>query len=170
MQRASNGPDRFFAVRKRHDLMDEKDVSLILRNKSYRFRRAAELIAAGYSNAEIAGELGCALRTAKAYTYRVYRALGLARLKNCARRVQVAELLRSANANHNATTIRIKPKHQRIIAELRSGKSNGEIATALSTTENVVKNYMRDLMDLSGMSNRVELANWAAAHEREIVC
>ena len=96
--------------------------------------------------------------------------LGLAPLKSCARRVQVAELLRSANANHNATTIRIKPKHQRIIAELRSGKSNGEIATALSTTENVVKNYMRDLMDLSGMSNRVELANWAAAHEREIVC
>jgi DNA-binding NarL/FixJ family response regulator len=144
--------------------MTGEEVRSILYARSYQFRRAAELIATGCSNADIAKELGCTLRTAKAYANRVYRTFGLVRSKSCACRVQIAGLLRSANAiDCGRQRYALKAKHQRIIDELRLGKSNGEIATILSTTENVIKNRMRELLDLSGMGNRVELANWAAA-------
>jgi DNA-binding CsgD family transcriptional regulator len=52
----------------------------------------------------------------------------------------------------------LTPKQFRVALLVTSGMKNSEIAMILRTTENVVKNIMRDVFDRAGFSNRVELA------------
>lgn len=40
------------------------------------------------------------------------------------------------------------------------GLKNREIGKAIGTSENVVKNYMRQIYDKRGFDNRIELAIW----------
>lgn len=61
---------------------------------------------------------------------------------------------------HNPLSPR-QVKMARLVAE---GMKNKEIAPEIGTTENVVKNYLRKIYDLTGMSNRTELALWYIAH------
>jgi DNA-binding NarL/FixJ family response regulator len=44
------------------------------------------------------------------------------------------------------------------------GKTNRDIAVALGTTEQVVKNYLRTIFDKLGVWSRLELALYVAAH------
>jgi DNA-binding NarL/FixJ family response regulator len=66
--------------------------------------------------------------------------------------------------------IRVGPseREQLIIQRVAEGCKNSEIASALGTTEHVVKNYLRLIYDKLGLWNRVELALWyeARRHER----
>jgi DNA-binding CsgD family transcriptional regulator len=50
------------------------------------------------------------------------------------------------------------PKQFRVALLVTSGMKNRDIAMILRTTENMVKNILRDIYDRSGCSNRVELA------------
>ena len=45
-------------------------------------------------------------------------------------------------------------KQKQIIVLIAEGQSNAEIAGNLHTTEQVIKNYVHSIMDLSGMDNR----------------
>lgn len=60
--------------------------------------------------------------------------------------------------------VRFTPKQIRIMQLLTEGLTNKEIAAQVGNTEHVLKNYLRTIYDLSGMSNRTELALWYLHH------
>ena len=59
---------------------------------------------------------------------------------------------------------RLTPKELRIVALIVQGYKNKEIATQLGTTEQVVKNYLRNVYDKIGVSDRLELALFTIHH------
>ena len=52
----------------------------------------------------------------------------------------------------------------KIVALIVQGFKNKEIATLLGTTEQVVKNYLRNVYDKIGVSDRLELALFTIHH------
>lgn len=60
----------------------------------------------------------------------------------------------------------LTPKQFRVALLVTSGLKNSEIGMILGTTENMIKNILRDIYDRSGCSNRVELA-LLMVHEAE---
>jgi len=59
------------------------------------------------------------------------------------------------------------PREQRVIELVAQGLKNKEVASAIGTTEHVVKNYLRTIYDKLGLWNRVELALWYEARRFE---
>lgn len=59
---------------------------------------------------------------------------------------------------------RLTPKELRIVALIVQGYKNKEIALQLGTTEQVVKNYLRNVYDKIGVSDRLELALFTIHH------
>ena len=53
---------------------------------------------------------------------------------------------------------KLSPKEMAIITCITQGKRNKEIAYQLGTTEQVIKNYLRKIYDMLGVSDRLELA------------
>ena len=58
-------------------------------------------------------------------------------------------------------------REQQVIELVAQGLKNREVATAIGTTEHVVKNYLRAIYDKLGLWNRVELALWYEARRHE---
>ena len=54
-----------------------------------------------------------------------------------------------------------------VAALVWEGKTNRDIAEALGTTEQVVKNYLRTIFDKLGVWSRLELALYVAGHGGE---
>jgi len=59
---------------------------------------------------------------------------------------------------------RLTPKELRIVALIVQGYKNKEIANQLGTTEQVIKNYLRNIYDKIGVSDRLELALFTIHH------
>ncbi len=59
---------------------------------------------------------------------------------------------------------RLTPKELKIVALIVQGFKNKEIATMLGTTEQVIKNYLRNVYDKIGVSDRLELALFTIHH------
>jgi DNA-binding NarL/FixJ family response regulator len=59
---------------------------------------------------------------------------------------------------------RLTPKELKIVALIVQGCKNKEIAVRLSTTEQVIKNYLRSIYDKTGVSDRLELALFTIHH------
>ncbi len=59
---------------------------------------------------------------------------------------------------------RLTPKELKIVALIVQGYKNKEIATTLGTTEQVIKNYLRNVYDKIGVSDRLELALFTIHH------
>ncbi len=59
---------------------------------------------------------------------------------------------------------RLTPKEMKIVALIVQGCKNKEIATRLTTTEQVIKNYLRSIYDKTGVSDRLELALFTIHH------
>lgn len=56
------------------------------------------------------------------------------------------------------------PKEIKIVALIVQGYKNKEIANQLGTTEQVIKNYLRNVYDKTGVSDRLELALFTIHH------
>ena len=56
--------------------------------------------------------------------------------------------------------LRFTPRQSQVIALVHLGLKNKEIGARLGTTENVIKNSLREIYDQLGLWNRVELALW----------
>ena len=54
--------------------------------------------------------------------------------------------------------------YKRQVALIVQGCKNREIATRLKTTEQVIKNYLRNVYDKIGVSDRLELALFTIHH------
>jgi DNA-binding NarL/FixJ family response regulator len=59
---------------------------------------------------------------------------------------------------------RLTPKEMKIVALIGQGCKNKEIALRLGTTEQVIKNYLRNVYDKTGVSDRLELALFSIHH------
>jgi DNA-binding NarL/FixJ family response regulator len=59
-------------------------------------------------------------------------------------------------------------REQRVIELVAKGLKNSEVASAIGTTEHVVKNYLRVIYDKLGLWNRVELALWYEARRHQV--
>ena len=59
---------------------------------------------------------------------------------------------------------RLTPKEMQVAALVWEGQTNREIAKAIGTTEQVVKNYLRNTFDKLGVWSRLELAIYVARH------
>ena len=59
---------------------------------------------------------------------------------------------------------RLTPKELKIVALIVQGCKSKEIAIRLSTTEQVIKNYLRSIYDKTGVSDRLELALFTIHH------
>ena len=59
---------------------------------------------------------------------------------------------------------RLTPKEIKIVGLIVQGFKNKEIAMHLGTTEQVIKNYLRNVYDKTGVSDRLELALFTIHH------
>jgi DNA-binding NarL/FixJ family response regulator len=59
---------------------------------------------------------------------------------------------------------RLTGKEVQVAALVWEGLTNREIAKAIGTTEQVVKNYLRNTFDNLGVWSRLELAIYVASH------
>jgi len=57
-------------------------------------------------------------------------------------------------------TDRLTPRQRAIVELVANGKSNREIGAALGVTEYGIRNRLRDIFDVTGMSTRLELSLW----------
>lgn len=62
---------------------------------------------------------------------------------------------------------RLTAKELQVAALVWEGQTNREIAQAIGTTEQVVKNYLRNTFDKLGVWSRLELAIYVARHGGE---
>ena len=104
----------------------------------------------------------------------VFRNVSGASLVECVRKVSRGETwVQDAGAAAEATENdivgarvrdRLTHKELRIVALIVQGFKNKEIATQLGTTEQVIKNYLRNVYDKIGVSDRLELALFTIHH------
>ena len=59
---------------------------------------------------------------------------------------------------------RLTTKEIQVAMLVWQGQTNREIATVIGTTEQVIKNYLRNTFDKLGVWSRLELALYVAAH------
>jgi DNA-binding NarL/FixJ family response regulator len=59
---------------------------------------------------------------------------------------------------------RLTDKEMHVAALVWEGQTNREIATVIGTTEQVVKNYLRNTFDKLGVWSRLELAIYVARY------
>jgi len=59
---------------------------------------------------------------------------------------------------------RLTPKELKIVSYIVQGYKNKDIAAQLGTTEQVIKNYLRNVYDKIGVSDRLELALFTIHH------
>lgn len=105
----------------------------------------------------------------------IFRSVESAELLRCVRKVSAGEsyVQDSRSVPRNAETDdfvgarvrdRLTPKELKIVALIVQGFKNKEIANLLGTTEQVVKNYLRNVYDKIGVSDRLELALFTIHH------
>ena len=105
----------------------------------------------------------------------IYRSVESAELLRCVRKVSVGEVyvqdVRAIASNADADDFvgarvrdRLTPKELKIVALIVQGFKNKEIANLLGTTEQVIKNYLRNVYDKIGVSDRLELALFTIHH------
>lgn len=79
-------------------------------------------------------------------------------------RAQGVEASASEDSVGSRVRDRLTPKELKIVALIVQGCKNKEIALRLSTTEQVIKNYLRSIYDKTGVSDRLELALFTIHH------
>jgi DNA-binding NarL/FixJ family response regulator len=105
----------------------------------------------------------------------IFRSVDSVELLRCVRRVSTGEVylqdIRSVAQSTDSEDFvgarvrdRLTPKELKIVALIVQGFKNKEIANLLGTTEQVVKNYLRNVYDKIGVSDRLELALFTIHH------
>ena len=104
----------------------------------------------------------------------VFRSVTGTELVQCVRKVakgepHVAESAASKETLENdlvgaRVRDRLTPKELKIVALIVQGYKNKDIASQLGTTEQVIKNYLRNVYDKIGVSDRLELALFTIHH------
>jgi len=104
----------------------------------------------------------------------VFRSVTGSALVDCVRKVakgeswvqDVRSLAEASDSDQVGARVRdrLTPRELSIVALIVQGSKNKEIATRLGTTEQVIKNYLRNVYDKVGVSDRLELALFTIHH------
>jgi DNA-binding NarL/FixJ family response regulator len=103
----------------------------------------------------------------------VLRSVAGSQLVDCLRRVAIGErciqqvqLKKQSSTDRVGARVleRLTPKELQIVALVTEGGKNKEIAVQLGTKEQVIKNYLRNIYDKTGVSDRLELAVFTQHH------
>ena len=104
----------------------------------------------------------------------VFRSVTGSALVDCVRKVakgetwvqDVRSLAEASDSDQVGARVRdrLTPRELSIVALIVQGYKNKEIATRLGTTEQVIKNYLRNVYDKVGVSDRLELALFTIHH------
>lgn len=104
----------------------------------------------------------------------VFRSVTGSALLECVRKVakgeswvqDVRSLAEAADSDQVGARVRdrLTARELSIVALIVQGYKNKEIATRLGTTEQVIKNYLRNVYDKVGVSDRLELALFTIHH------
>ena len=104
----------------------------------------------------------------------VFRSVTGSALVDCVRKVakgetwvqDVRSLAEAADSDQVGARVRdrLTARELSIVALIVQGYKNKEIATRLGTTEQVIKNYLRNVYDKVGVSDRLELALFTIHH------
>jgi DNA-binding NarL/FixJ family response regulator len=70
----------------------------------------------------------------------------------------------SAGRKRLSPADRLTPREREIVAAVAAGQSNREVAQRLSLAEDTIKHHISNVFDKLGVSNRAELAAYAATH------
>lgn len=120
-------------------------------NLTPRQKSVLDLVSAGMSNKEIGSQLRISPRTVKQYLNQISMRHGMTGVN----RVKLARLY---TVNGRPLPENLTPRKREIARMVMEGLSNKEIGSRVGSTEQVVKNHMRDIMDLTGAWTRLELA------------
>lgn len=104
----------------------------------------------------------------------VFRSVTGSALVDCVRKVakgeswvqDVRSLAEASDSDQVGARVRdrLTPRELSIVALIVQGYKNKEIAVRLGTTEQVIKNYLRNVYDKVGVSDRLELALFTIHH------
>ena len=125
--------------------------------------RTLDLVLEGATNKDIAVELQVTTRTAKAYVHRLFVHHGIGNAAG-GRRGRLIALYRHRLTSTQTSRARLSARDLRIVGRVASGAINRVAAEQLGFTEYTLKNYLREIYDKIGVSNRWELAVWYFAH------
>lgn len=87
----------------------------------------------------------------------------IARGQRCLQPANVATM-QAADSVGTRVRDRLTPKEMQIVALIVQGCKNKDIANQLGTKEQVIKNYLRNIYDKTGVSDRLELALFTIHH------
>jgi DNA-binding NarL/FixJ family response regulator len=120
-----------------------------------RDEQVLQLLMQGCSNKEIAAQLNISPRTVKQHLRTLFLGGHLRRQKTG----QAGDRhVRKGADEIMQPRERLTPKETQVAALVWEGQTNREIAKAIGTTEQVVKNYLRNTFDKLGVWSRLELA------------
>ncbi|MFZ0548098.1 MAG: response regulator transcription factor [Candidatus Promineifilaceae bacterium] len=81
---------------------------------------------------------------------------------------RVLQRVRKTEIEHEAAAFReLSEREMGVLALVAEGKSNGEIAAALSLSEKTVRNHVSTILSKLGLTNRIEAATYAVRHHLE---
>lgn len=84
--------------------------------------------------------------------------------EQCIPQVEAAKSVKSEDIVGATVRERLAPREMKIVALIIQGCKNKEIALRLGTTEQVIKNYLHNIYDKTGVSDRLELALFIIHH------
>ncbi len=126
-----------------------------------RDEQVLQLLIQGCSNKEIASQLNISPRTVKQHLRTLFLRAGI---RDGRKRKTGHRHVRKGADEIMQPRERLTTKELQVAAMVWQGLTNREIARAIGTTEQVVKNYLRNTFDKLGVWSRLELAIYVAAH------
>jgi len=122
-----------------------------------REREVLELVAAGATNRQIAATLGVSEHTAKKYLSQLLSRQGLSRRSEAAALLGLLES-NPASSRLDVRASELSEQERRILWHIAQGKTNREIAQALSLSPHTVKSYVSVILQKLQVSRRAEAA------------
>jgi DNA-binding NarL/FixJ family response regulator len=119
------------------------------------------LLVQGCSNKEIGGQLNIALRTVKQHLRMLFLRAGI---RQGDKRVKLARYAREDQAAVMPLCEGLSPRENQISILVWEGLTNREIGKIVGTSEQVIKNHLRNAFDKLGVWTRLELAMYVADH------
>ena len=128
---------------------------------SFRERQVLNLLVHGFSNREIGGQLNISLRTVKQHLRMLFLRVGIL---DGRKRVKLARYAHEDKSTVMTPCAGLNPIESQISILVWDGLTNREIGKIVGTSEQVVKNHLRDAFDKLGVWTRLELAMYVADH------
>jgi DNA-binding CsgD family transcriptional regulator len=122
-------------------------------------------IVLGKTNPELAAEVGVKLRTVKQLTTLVYRQHGLEKAPPGTNRLKLARKLSKPEQPKQKVELDLLPRERQVLDCIAGGHNIFWIMKVTGLTYATSKNVVRMVMEKTGMGTRLEVMQWARAHE-----